>query len=160
MHTTRRGRFWIALGGPKAVRIIYVIVLFYALVIGGLMLGYADVQKCLQDYSDQNAAALRVRTEASADDRILSQRIENVDKADRVRIIANQAALADLVQSAADNNSLAAESALKHFTEVNDASLKIFQKNEQERTMIAEARRAIDAKRAATPLPEAPSEQC
>lgn len=162
MQSTRTGRFWIALGGPKAVRIVYVIMLFYALVLGGLMLGYADVQQCLSDYSDQNALSTKARAEAATDDRLLNQRIESVNHSDRVRIIENQAALAELVKAAAasDNNPAAGREAFAKFQRTSDVSLDIFRKNEEERTSIEQARAAIEKKRSDNPVPPPPSEQC
>jgi multidrug efflux pump subunit AcrB len=162
VETTRRGRFWVALGGPKAVRTIYVIMLFYALVLGGLMLGYADVQKCLADYSDQNALATKARADAGTDDRLLNQRVAAVDQSDRIRIIENQQALAELAKAAAlgQGNTTAARDALAKFQRTSDVSLEIFRKNQEERTSIAQARAAIDKKRSDNPVPSPPSEQC
>lgn len=160
--TTRRGRFWVALGSPRAVRFVYAIVLIYALIIGGLMLGYTSVQSCLSDYSDLNAKVLQVRGTFTTEERILLQRVEAVSTSDRYRIIANQQALAELVSavSAAENNRAAGERAFTNFRKVSDDSIQIFQRNETERQSIAAERARIDAKRAATPLPGPPSEVC
>lgn len=160
MHTTRPGRFWIALGGPRAVRIVYVIMLFYAFVIGGLMLGYADVQNCLADYSDQNASALKVRTEASTDDRLLSQRVEAVAKSDRVRIIANQQALNDLIKAFIAGKEATIQQAAVRSQAVNQLSLDQFAANEKERSLIETERAAIEKRRTDAPIPGPPSEQC
>lgn len=157
---TATARFWVALGGPKAVRIIYVIMLFYALILGGLMLGYANVQQCLADYSNENATALKTRGQFTTDDRLLSQRIESVAKSDRVRIIANQQAYSELIKALIAGKQPEIQRQALRYQAINQASLDQFAANEKERSLIERARADIDQKRAATPLPGPPSEQC
>lgn len=152
-------RFWRRLGGPGAVRIVYVFIFVYALIIGGLMVGYSHVQKCLAGYADANAVSSQARTQAAADDRVLLQRVSNVDKSDRDRIFANQQALSKLVRSIVDSGT-ADRKALNDLVTTSTESLKVFDRNEQERTSIAQARAAIERTRSANPVPGPPSEQC
>lgn len=158
--TPRSQRFWIALGSPKAVRVIFALMVCYALIIGGLMLGYANVQNCLTDYTDENARATRIRVQTSADDRALNVRIETVNASDRARIIENQKATRELLIATRDRGGNASEAALTKFIKVSDDSLNIFAVNESERAKIAQERARIDAIRATAPAPAAPSERC
>lgn len=160
MDSTRTGRFWISLGSPKAVRIIYVVMILYALVLGSLMVGYTHVQSCLAKYADLNANALQVRSQSTFDDRVQQKRVDAVDHSDRARIIANQQALSKLVQAAMSRDGTITNKALADLKKTNDASLHQFAKNEVERTSIAQARAAIDKRRADNPIPGPPSEQC
>lgn len=156
----RAARFWVAMGSPRAIRIVYVVMLAYALIIGGLMFGYAKVQSCFADYADANAAVLQVRAKTTTDDRALQQRIDAVAAADRQATIATQASLADLVQTAARGNRNDTRDALLAFAKVNGQGLQTYASDERERTSIAQERARIDAIRAATPIPGPPSEQC
>lgn len=153
-------RFWVGLGSARAVRIIFVLMILYFLVIGGLVLGYSNVQSCLAKYSDLSAKALQIRVQTGSDDRALNQRILTVDASDRARIIANQLATRQLIQSTVKNGGVATRSALVNFLKVGDDSIAQFQKNEVERTRIAAERLRIDQVRATAPNPGPPSESC
>jgi multidrug efflux pump subunit AcrB len=156
----RATRFWIATGSPRAIRLVYIVIVLYALIIGSLMYGYANVQSCFADYADANALVLQVRAKTSTDDRILQQRVDAVNAADRQATIATQASLAGLVQTAARGNRSDTRTALLDFAKVNEQSLQTYASDERERTSIAQERARIDAIRAATPIPGPPSEQC
>ncbi len=159
MSPTKSQQLWIALGGPRAVRIIFILMLLYALVIGGLMLGYANVQSCLADYNDEAAISTRVRIQTGADDRKLNQRIEDVNASDRARIIANQKATRELLIATRDRGA-AGDEAINNFIKVSDDILGIFAINENERAKIAQERARIDSIRAGAPTPAPPSERC
>ena len=158
MPTTRTTRFWIALGSPRAVRIVFALMLVYALVIGGLMLGYASVQSCLAEYTDEAALSTRIRLQTAAD-RKLNQRIEDVNTSDRARIIANQKATRELLIAAREDGT-ASRRALDAYIRISDESLDIFAVNEAERRKLAQERARIDAIRATAPAPASPSDRC
>lgn len=160
-HTTRKGRFWIAIGSPKAVRFIFAGMLVYALVIGGLMLGYANVQSCLANYSDDAAKSSQTRLVAAAQDRTLNNRVEAVNTSDRQRIIANQRALKSLIDALlAGDSARETATALETYNKVNNESLSIFAANERERIAIGGERIKVEKLRASAPAPDAPSETC
>lgn len=156
--STRRGRFWIAMGSPRAVRVIFALMLVYALVIGGLMLGYARVQQCLARYSDANARSTQIRIQTGADDRRLLLRTQVVDEADRARIIANQRAVLSFIRDI--NNGRSQTEAFKDLERSTEDSLAVFANNEKERQSIAKERARIEAVRATANPPLPPSEMC
>jgi cell division protein YceG involved in septum cleavage len=160
MDTTPRGRFWIAIGSPQAVRIIYVVVVVYAVILGALVLGYSNVQSCLADYSDANAKVLQIRADITLDERAVQRRIDVVDTSDRLRLIANQQALGRIVEASASGSQARTVQALREFQKINNTSLKIFDQNTEERSSITVERARIDKARADTPIPGPPSEQC
>lgn len=160
MHTTRKGRFLLAIGSPRAVRFIFLGMLIYALVIGGLMLGYTNVQSCLADYSDDAARSSQTRTAAAAQDRNLNNRIEAVNTSDRQRIIVNQRAMRTLVEVILRGEPPVTAKALAAYNKVNDDSLEIYVRNEKERMAIAAERLKVEELRASAPAPEAPSDSC
>lgn len=160
MHTTRHGRFLLAIGSPKAVRFIFAGMLVYALVIGGLMLGYADVQHCLANYTDAAARSAQTRAAAAAQDRALNARIEAVSLSDRQRIIANQKASQELIEKSIETDGAVPDEVLLKYTKISDESLRIFLKNEEERAAINEQRRRVEALRDSAPAPDAPSDSC
>ncbi|MFI7608888.1 hypothetical protein ACIBTV_27760 [Micromonospora sp. NPDC049366] len=65
------------MGTPMMVRVITAGMLVYALIIGGLFVGYVRVQSCLADYSDQ--AANRTSEIAAATTRSSQAQIEGLD---------------------------------------------------------------------------------
>jgi hypothetical protein len=155
----RRVRFLDAIGSPKAVRFIFAGMVIYALVIGGLMLGYANVQSCLARYSDESAKASQVRLSAAAQDRTLNNRTEAVNTSDRQRIIANQRATQTLIESLLEEGD-GERLAFLAFNKVNDESLRVFAANERERMDINTERLRVERLRATAPAPDAPSETC
>lgn len=158
---TRRIKFLDAIGSPKAVRFIFAGMVIYALVIGGLMLGYANVQSCLAKYSDASADSSRIRAEAAAQDRTLNNRVEAVNTSDRQRIIANQRAIRQLLADImAEPRGTASNESLRTYNQVNDESLRIFAANERERMAIGAERLKVEKLRATAPPPNSPSETC
>lgn len=158
MSPTRRRRFWVNLGSPNAVRAVFAGMIVYALIIGGLILGYANVQECLQDYADANARAFQNRAQASAQDRALQLRTDALALSDRQRLIANARATVILVE--AINSAGLTSKALSDYQKVNEESLRIFAANETERINIGNERARVENMRASTPLPDAPSDTC
>lgn len=156
----RGARLWNGLGSPRTVRIIFVGMILYFLVIGGLVLGYTGVQHCLQDYSDENALSLQVRYETSAVDRQLNARVDTIDASDRSRIRANNDASLEFLQNVAITGGNPTAEALSAFRKVNANSAKIFDANEKARVQIANERAANDNRRATAPNPPPPSETC
>jgi len=159
-NSTRRGRFLLAIGSPSAVRFIFVGMFVYAIIIGSLMLGYARVQGCLSDYSDQAAASTKGRSEAAAEDRRLDAREALIDESDRERMRADQAAMLKLLQTAATATQEEKLAAFKELIDTNTTSAEVLAHNDAERDRITAARQASEAKRAANPVPEPPSEIC
>ncbi len=159
-HVGRGHEFWNGLGSPRTVRIIFLGMIVYFLVLGGLVLGYANVQNCLSAYNNDAARNTKTRAQLSADDRKLNVRIENVNTQDRGRILADQQALQDLVEAAIRADPAETAKALRDYKKVNEQSLSIFQTNEAERAAIALKRTRIDNARAAATPPDAPGERC
>lgn len=159
MDHNRKSRFWVAIGSPRAVRFIFAGMLVYALVIGGLMLGYAQVQSCLANYSEDAAASTRVRAEAAAQDRTLNNRTEAVNLSDRQRIIINQRATKSLIDDLIDDGQ-SDDAAFINYNKVNVESLRIFSENEKERNAIGAERLKVEKLRNTAPPPESPSETC
>jgi hypothetical protein len=159
-HPDGRGsRFWEGLGSARTVRVIFIGMIVYFVVIGMLVFGYAKVQTCLAQYSNESAAATKMRVQLAADDRVLNQRIEAVDDSDRARIIADQKATRDLLV-AVNKNGRATRQDIDNFLATSNGSIKIFSTNERERQSIAEERARIDAARAQAAPPPAPKERC
>lgn len=156
----RAARIWYSIGTARTVRVIFVLMVLYFLVIGGLVLGYANVQNCLAKYSDENAVALRIRAQTGADDRALNNRVDAVDSSDRALIIANQKATRDLIEATANNGGRATIADLRAYEKVSDDSLAIFAVNEQQRAAIRQERARIDTVRSSAPNPDPPSETC
>jgi hypothetical protein len=157
---TRGSKIWYSIGTARTVRVIFVLMILYFLVIGGLVLGYANVQNCLAHYSDENAIALRIRTQTASDDRALNVRVDEVDTSDRARIIANQKATRDLIEATAKNGGTATLADLRAYQKISDDSLAIFATNENQRVSIRQERARIDAVRSTAPNPDPPSETC
>lgn len=67
MTQTRRAWSW--LGTPASVRAISAGMVVYALILAGLVAGYARVSACLTTYNNRAAVATIERTEAAARDR-------------------------------------------------------------------------------------------
>lgn len=153
---------WGALGTPRVVRIITLLVIAYALVIGSLVVGYVNVSRCVADYSDQAARATIVRNNAAAQDRELNAATDAVDNSDRVRLRADQNALLHLIKllnrpDTTRDQKIVAFNALQR---TNEESSRILAVNDKERARIIARRRAVEAQRAASPLPAPPSETC
>lgn len=159
-YNTRKGRFWVAIGSPRAVRFIFAGMLIYALVIGGLMLGYANVQQCLANYSDDSAVAARTRADAAAQDRVLNARENAVDASDRTRLRADNAAILIYISAVTQSSGNPSDVSTKEFLRVRSESQKIFENNELERKVIFEQRARVEKFRSSAPPPDAPSETC
>lgn len=159
-YQSRGSRIWYSIGTARTVRVIFVLMIMYFLIIGGLVLGYANVQNCLAHYSDENAVALRIRAQTAADDRALNVRVDEVDSSDRARIIDNQKATRDLIEATANNGGRATIADLRAYQNVSNDSLKIFAVNEQARVGIRQERARIDSVRSTAPNPGPPSETC
>ncbi|MET0698597.1 MAG: hypothetical protein ABWY93_02935 [Mycobacterium sp.] len=160
LDNERSREMLLTLGTPKAIRIIFALMILYALVIGGLVVGYSKVQACLADYTNQSAQSTAVRTQAAAEDRALNAREAAVDQSDRVRIRASNDATLVFIQNVAETRGQPTPAALAEFRKVNATSAVIFDQNENERVKITTERRNIEARRAASPPPAPPSETC
>ncbi len=160
---TRGGRFWYALGSAKTVRIIFICMIVYFLIIFGLVLGYSNVQNCLADYSDQSAAASKARSDAAAIDRRLNARYDDLSTSERARLRRDQDALLILVRLLADGrelNSQAVQNAIANVESVYQASADIAKVNDSERRRLDQERGSAESLRALNPPPEPPSESC
>lgn len=62
-------KVWRWLGTPGSVRAITAGMLVYALILGGLIVGYSRVTACLTDLGDVDAVATTKRAQAAAEDR-------------------------------------------------------------------------------------------
>lgn len=153
---------WGALGTPRAVRIISVMMLVYLLVIGGLVFGYAKVSSCLAAYADQSARSTAIRASAAAEDRALNQAEGRLDDSDRARYAADQKAMTDaltvLLDREADRDTRAA--ALVGLLDVHRETTRILAVNAAERSRIRQERARIEGDRQRNPVPPPPSETC
>lgn len=157
-----RRRVWAALGTPSTVRVVTFLMLVYAVVIGALVFGYARVQSCLADYSNDAAVSTSARARAAADDRRLNDAEAAIADSDRVRYRANSKALSDLLvtlaQPAADKTDR--EAAFANLLRVDAESSRVLDASEVKRQQIRRERAQIEAERAKNPPPPPPSEIC
>ncbi len=161
--TNPAGRIWFNLGTPNTVRVIFVAMIAYFLVLGGLVLGYTNVQQCLATYSDASAASTKARAEAAAIDRKLNARIDELSTSERARLRSDQVALLELVTVLSQGrnvDSSAVQVALDKVKQTNEDSVAIGKVNDRERYAIEQERARADALRTLNPVPEAPSEKC
>lgn len=160
--TSRGGRFWFNLGSARTVRVIFVAMIVYFLIIGGLVLAYSNVQNCLQDYSDQQAASNKARAEAAAIDRQINAEYDDLSTSERARLRVDQDAFLDLLRAinrqGADSS--AARVALEKAEQVNKDSAAIGKVNDRARYALNQQRAQAEALRQLNPVPEAPSEEC
>lgn len=155
------GRLWKALGTPNAVRVVTVLMLVYALVIGALVFGYAKVQSCVTDYSNQAATSTKARAAAAADDRRLNDAESRLEDSDRTRLRANADALSDLLVTLAKPATAAVKQAkFETLLKVNAESAKVLDANEASRQRIRMERAQVEAQRLRNPPPPPPSETC
>ncbi len=157
------GRFWIALGSARTVRIIFICMIVYFLIIGGLVLAYSNVQKCLADYGDVQAESSKARSEAASIDRKLNARYDELSTSERARLRVDQDALLDLMAvlvRGGDIDDNAAQIALEKVKQTNEDSAEIGRVNDKERFALNQERARADALRQLNPVPDAPSETC
>lgn len=88
-----RRSFWTALGTPRAVQIVTVLMIVYALAIGALVFGYAQVSSCLASYADESARSTGARAALAAEDRVLADADRQLDARDRMARDKAEAAL-------------------------------------------------------------------
>ncbi len=160
---SRAGKMWFNLGSPRTVRIIFIAMIIYFVIIGGLVLGYSQVQNCLSDYSDEQAVSAQARAEAARLDREINKQYDDLSTSERARLRADQDALLDLVRllsAGRDIDSSAVQVALEKVEKVNRESAEIGKTNDDFRRDLNQKRASADALRQLNPVPEAPSEQC
>ncbi len=160
--TSRGGRFWFNLGSARTVRAIFVAMIVYFLIIGGLVLAYSDVQHCLQDYSDEQAASSKARAEASAIDRKINAEYDDLSTSERARLRVDQDAFLDLLRAInrTGTDSTATRVALEKAEKINKESAEIGRVNDRARYPLNQQRAQAEALRALNPGPQAPSEKC
>lgn len=160
----RRGTgFWYNLGSARSVRIIFVCMVVYFLIIGGLVLGYAKVQKCIADYSEVQNISSRARSEAATIDRELNARYDELSTAERNRLGTDQDAfleLMDVLASPEARSPVVVRVALAKVRKVNEESRRISKVNDAERIQLDQRRAKAEALRQLNPVPEAPSKKC
>lgn len=153
---------WGALGTPKSVRVITVLMMVYAVVIGALVFGYAKVSGCLATYADRSATSQAVRAEAAAEDRKLNDAESVLADSDRQRYRQDKAAMSNLLVTlgrpgvAQEQKAAAYANLLK----VDNETAKVLDANEAERREIRAERRQIEERRKLNPVPPPPSETC
>ncbi len=160
---SRAGKVWYSLGSPRTVRMIFIAMIVYFLIIGGLVLGYARVQTCLADYSDEQATSAKARGEAARVDREINKEYDDLSTSERARLRADQDALLDLVRQLSagrDIDSSAVQVALAKVEQVNKESFEIGRVNDQARRDLDQKRASADALRTLNPVPGPPSEKC
>lgn len=157
-----RRRVWTALGTPGAVRIVTLMMLLYAVVIGALVFGYAKVQSCVTDYANSSASATKARADAAADDRRLDGAESTLDDSDRVRYRADSRAMSQLLAGFTKPNPDQATTKLRfeNLLVVDAESSRILDANDGRRQEIRQERARIEAQRAKNPPPPPPSETC
>lgn len=146
MATTRRAWSW--LGTASSVRLISVGMAVYALVIGLLVFGYANVSNCLATYADKSANSTAARAKIASEDRELDARDRVArDKAET----ALDRALMAIVQQPQDRAETTAA-----FTEL----VKVRSAAAATRTETNRQRALNEAERKKSPPPPPPSQTC
>ncbi len=161
--TSRKQKIWYSLGSARTVRIIFIAMVIYFLIIGGLVLGYSNVQQCLADYSDAQAESNRARAEAAAIDRKINARYDELSTSERARLRVDQEAFLDLLKVLIEGDSLnssAAQVALAKVEKVNSDSAAIGRVNDKERFQLNQERAQAEALRTLNPAPGPPSQEC
>jgi hypothetical protein len=157
---SRRTRLWAALGTQRAVRIVTVLMLVYALVIGALVFGYAKVQSCVTNYSNVAAQSTKARADAAAEDRRLNDAEGRLDDSDRAVNRANSKALSAVVQSFVDGDRAVTQAKFQQLLATDKVSAKTLDDNEKARQLIRSERAQIENLRRMNPPPPPPSETC
>lgn len=157
---SRPQRFWQSLGTPSAVRVVVVLVLVYAVVIGALFVGYVKVQSCVTKYSDEAARSTKARADAAAEDRLLNAADSALEDSDRAALRANAAALTATLQATVTRDEKTVKAAFGRLLATQEKSAKVLDGNEVKRLGIRKERAAIEARRAQSPPPPPPSETC
>ncbi len=158
--TGRRRTVWAALGTPSAVRVVTVLMMVYALVIGALVFGYAKVQGCVTRYSDLAATSTKARAEAAAEDRELNAVAEALNDSDRLANRNADAAMNRVVQSLVAGDPRKTQAAIEALLVQQRKSAAVYAENERKRQGVRQDRQAIEERRAKTPPPPPPSETC
>lgn len=153
---------WGALGTQKAVRIVTLMMIIYAIIIGGLVVGYANVSNCLAAYSDEAAGSTAARAKSAAEDRVLNAAEARLDNSERTRLRTDQAALLKLIRTLGSPDATEADraSAFTTLEKVNTESSRILAANDEDRGRITQERVRIEEDRQANPPPRPPSETC
>lgn len=159
------GRLWYNLGTAKVVRAIFIGMIIYFLIIGGLVVGYSRVQQCLSDYSDLQAESSAARAQAATIDRDLNARVDELSTSERARLRSDQDAFLDLMNTLLQGkgnevDSAVVQNALAKVRKVNEESAEIGRANDAERARIVQLRARADALRQLNPVPDAPSKTC
>lgn len=160
----RAGDMFDALGSRAAVRVVLLMMLVYAATSGMLVFGYAEVSRCVANYADASAASNKLRAGAAAEDRALDARLETVNASDIARIRADQAAMLKmfllLSTPKAQQDRRQVKAAFDGTVRSYVVSAQVLAKNQAERNNIARERAAVQARRAASPVPAGPSITC
>jgi hypothetical protein len=157
-----RRSFWTALGTPRAVQIVTVLMIVYAIAIGALVFGYAQVSSCLASYAEAAAKSTAARAKLAADDRTLDEADRQLADQERVARDRSEAALDEALASlvAQPPNADRAKNAFARLVIVRTGAATTRAQTATERAKNAKTRADNEAERAQSPPPPPPSESC
>ncbi len=142
-----------------ARRLVGFLMAVYLVAIAYLVFAYGDVSKCLAEYAAIDNSATAARSEAGAKDRQLNKRESDLNASDRSRFAADQRAFGDAFAAAL--TSVGDQAKARELTEGLVAQLqeteRVLRDNEAARERLNRERGAVEAFRAANPVPPKPS---
>ncbi len=146
-------------GTTRLRNIILVLLLVYAIVIGFLVAGYANVSSCLADYAEKSAVSTNARATIASPARQLDVAERVLSESDRQANRAFSKALSKVLVTL-DGTQAAQRAAYADLLAQDAKTAATLDTNEKSREAIRKARAQNEENRKLNPVPPPPSRDC